>query len=840
MSQAGYAAFTQLAYDRLKTNTLMIGGPYYEQSWTVMGLLMASGNYLNYVPTPTPTPTPDACQTRIKVNVGGAAQSGYSADKVWSAGSWGYLAAQAGAVGTSGGPVTGSPDPGLYLDERYGTDVRYRFSGLANGPATVTLQWAETYFNAAGQRQMDVSLNGVQVENNLDVYAAAGGKNKALNRSYAVTVSAGQIDLILTGVVDNASICAISVQAGPQCSPTASPTRTPAVSPTNTPTRSPTPSASPTFSASPTVSPTFSASATPDACAVIRRINAGGGAFTDGAGAAWAADQAYSAGSYGYVSFAAGTLGTSAGPIAGTADDALYMSERYGNAVRYRFDVPNGAYTVRVKLAETYFSTAGQRSLSLSANGTTVLNNVDLFTLAGGRNVAKDLTFGATAAGGQLYIEAWSGNNNGTVMAIELVGQQNCSPTITRTHTSGLSATRTITVTSTPSPSFTLSASPSPSPSGSASSTPVPATASPSATATPAPPSATVTPTRSPTAPAATATATSTVSGTSSPSPANTASSTVSVSRTRTPAPTATVTAQNTASITASFTAVPVGSSATVTPSISPTSSASATALPATATPSSSATALPATATPSSSATALPATATPSSSATVLPATATPSSSATVLPATATPSSSATAVPATFTPSATATAVPATVAPSASVTALPATATPSPSSTAAAATASSTAVMPATSTSTLTATATFTPTVTATVSGSPTLTALATAGGTMTPAPTDTAVAGADEPLSIEEHRAWPNPWQGGPGGVAVRLKGRAETLTLKVYSKALTGLGKRTLGPVGPGWVQLPWPDGFETGAANGIYFYEVTSDPKCPSGTGRLMVLH
>lgn len=795
MAFSANSAFTQLAYDRVKTNTLLIGGPYYDQCWTVMGMLMASGNYLNYLPTPTPTPTPDACQTVLKVNVGGPATAGYSADKVWSTGSWGYLAAQAGTVATSAGPITGA-NPALYLDERYGTDVRYRFSGLANGSATVTLQFAETYFSSAGQRQFDVSLNGTLVENNLDLYVAAGGQNKALVRSYVVSVTANQIDLILTAAINNATLQAIVVQSGPLCTATASPTRTPNWTATITPTRTPSPSASPTFSPSPTrspsatISPTFTALPTPDACTIVRRINAGGTAFTDSAGDVWAADQAYSAGGYGYVSFAAGTYGTSAGPISGTLDDALYTGERYGNPVRYRFDVPNGAYRVRALLAETYFASAGQRSISVVANGVTVVNNVDLFTAAGGMNAAWELTFTATAAAGQLYIEASSSNNNGTLMGLELISAAGCTPTITRTFTPNPA-------TNTPSPTGTSSATSSASPSATASRTPTA--------------SGTATPTRSSTA---TATLSSTPSQTPSHSPTSSATSSASPTRSATLSATSSGTPTRTVTLSAS-------PSSSVTPSITPTPSSSGTQTPGpsptfTVTPSRTRTQTQS-ATPSATLTDS-LTPTPSSSAT-------PSLSPTLTrTSSATPTITMTfSVTDTITPGPSPTQTPTgTISPTSSNSpSATGTATPSmtPSSTE---TATSTVTVTGTGTVTSTMTLSPTPSASATVAVVGTLTWTSTPTPSLTPSPPagSSSPGPTGQPVEILALVGVPNP---NPRRLAILARGGPGEVELRLFSSAMTCLAQERLS-VHAGWNFCP--SALALGVqANGLYYVEVTN---------------
>src|SRR6185295_10044307 len=73
-------------------------------------------------------------------------------------------------------------------------------------------------------------------------------------------------------------------------------------------------------------------------------VNNGGAAYTDQAGDVWAADKAYSAGSWGYVNQAATVKTRTA--ISGTADDPLYQTARRG-LVEYRFDgLSAGVYQV--------------------------------------------------------------------------------------------------------------------------------------------------------------------------------------------------------------------------------------------------------------------------------------------------------------------------------------------------------------------------------------------------------------------------------------------------------------------------------------------------------------
>ena len=48
MSNASNQTFLNAAYNLVKTDTLLVGGAYYDESWTVMSLLMMTGNFLDY------------------------------------------------------------------------------------------------------------------------------------------------------------------------------------------------------------------------------------------------------------------------------------------------------------------------------------------------------------------------------------------------------------------------------------------------------------------------------------------------------------------------------------------------------------------------------------------------------------------------------------------------------------------------------------------------------------------------------------------------------------------------------------------------------------------------
>lgn len=219
-----------------------------------------------------------------------------------------------------------------------------------------------------------------------------------------------------------------------------------------------TPTATPTgtwYSATPTLTNTPTVTPTP---ILVWRINAGGGAYTDGSGDVWSADS----------NFSGGTEASVTAAIAGTTDGTLYQSERYGSFT-YTFPVPPGSYQVDLKFAEIYTAihAAGGRVFSVSINGTTVLANFDIFAETGAIDTALDKVFdNVSPVGGQIVIQFIVGTADlPKVSAIQVI-PESMAPTPTST------STQTSTTTNTPSPTVT------------ASFTPVVATATPTQTTT--------------------------------------------------------------------------------------------------------------------------------------------------------------------------------------------------------------------------------------------------------------------------------------------------------------------------------------------------------------------
>jgi hypothetical protein len=141
------------------------------------------------------------------------------------------------------------------------------------------------------------------------------------------------------------------------------------------------------------------------------RIHAGGGSYVDSAGNTWLADTDYTGGS---------TYSTTAA-IAGTSDPALFQTERYGMSA-YTIPVPGpGTYTVQIYESENWWTSAGQRIFSITANGTPILTNYDIYA-AVGANTADIITASVPVTGSTLTLSFSAAVDNAKVAAIAVIG----------------------------------------------------------------------------------------------------------------------------------------------------------------------------------------------------------------------------------------------------------------------------------------------------------------------------------------------------------------------------------------------------------------------------------
>jgi M6 family metalloprotease-like protein len=146
------------------------------------------------------------------------------------------------------------------------------------------------------------------------------------------------------------------------------------------------------------------------------RVNSGGGAYTDGNGNVWKAENGCTGGWNQNV----------AAPIEGTDADPLYQSARTGVSF-CSYAVPNGTYTVSLKFAELVHAAAGRRKFDVRIENQLVLDDFDIFALAG-KNDALDQTFSVPVADGALSINFVKLVDNPVVAAIEITGDPVAPP----------------------------------------------------------------------------------------------------------------------------------------------------------------------------------------------------------------------------------------------------------------------------------------------------------------------------------------------------------------------------------------------------------------------------
>ena len=366
----------------------------------------------------------------ILVDSGGAAYTDTLGNS-WSADT-GFTG---GSTASTTSNIANTPDPKLYQTERYGNSS-YQFT-VPNGGYNVVLKFAEIYWTTTGQRIFNVSINGTQVLTNFDIVAAAGAALTAIDKTFPVTVTNGQVtiqftsgsaDLPKVSAIEIGSASGVFVQVNPTTASlyasqqqqfTASVTGT-----TNTAvnwTYSPqigtltanglyTAPTSVTTAQTVSVTATSQADTTKSAVATVNLlppagsfnpifVNSGGGAYTDILGNSWSAD----------TGFTGGQVASTTKSIANTPDPALYQTERYGNS-SYVFNVPSGKYTVILKFAEIYWTSSGKRLFNTSIDGTQVLTNFDIVAAAGAAFTAIDKSFPVTVTGSSITIQFTTGS----------------------------------------------------------------------------------------------------------------------------------------------------------------------------------------------------------------------------------------------------------------------------------------------------------------------------------------------------------------------------------------------------------------------------------------------
>ncbi|MBN1975316.1 MAG: malectin [Sedimentisphaerales bacterium] len=338
----------------------------------------------------TPVGTP---QIAIRVNCGTAdgAEAYTDADgKVWQPDrlisdtlDWG--AADGQIIQRSTLEIKDTKSPVIYQSETYSMSA-YKFKVPA-GKYTVKLHFAETYegITGEGQRVFDVSINDKKVIEKLDPYKEAGAFAKPVVKEFKdIEPANGVITIGFTSNIENPQICGIEVVSQGAAESSASSEK------------------------------------------FVLRVNCGSfdGAYTDKAGNVWQQDQE-KADNNKWGAVYGSVIGRPGLNVPDTNCPIIYESERYSMDA-YRFEVPNGKYTVKLHFAETYegISGVGERVFSVSLNGKTILETMDPYKEAGDFNKPAVKTYKSVEpAEGKIEIGFTPSIENPQICGIEIVAE---------------------------------------------------------------------------------------------------------------------------------------------------------------------------------------------------------------------------------------------------------------------------------------------------------------------------------------------------------------------------------------------------------------------------------
>ncbi len=113
--------------------------------------------------------------------------------------------------------VSNAAPAAVYQSERYSSDFTYTLPVPKNRAYTVRLHFAEIFDDGAGQRVENIAINGKPALTNFDIFAAAGGTNKAVVRQFTGIVpdAHGNIEIHITAAKNspdqNAKISGIEI-----------------------------------------------------------------------------------------------------------------------------------------------------------------------------------------------------------------------------------------------------------------------------------------------------------------------------------------------------------------------------------------------------------------------------------------------------------------------------------------------------------------------------------------------------------------------------------------------------------------------------------------------------
>ncbi len=201
--EGGTAYQTGISSPTFTDISLTNGQPYYYQVVAVNG----SGS--------SPRSAEASAVPNIHVNCGGTSYT--DANGVFYAADTGFTG---GTTITTGTNIAGTNDQPLYQNQRaasVGSSFTYSFT-LPNGSYSVTLLFADIQSTATGQNKFTIFVVGRQVATGVDIFALAGGANKAFSLTYPANIrgnNTGTLTVQLTPTTGSAALAGIVVSPPP-------------------------------------------------------------------------------------------------------------------------------------------------------------------------------------------------------------------------------------------------------------------------------------------------------------------------------------------------------------------------------------------------------------------------------------------------------------------------------------------------------------------------------------------------------------------------------------------------------------------------------------------------
>ncbi len=174
----------------------------------------------------------------------------------------------------------------------------------------------------------------------------------------------------------------------------------------------------------------------------VIRVNVGGKQLTSWGGTVWQADRDYVEGGWGCLDTGTTGIQTTADDVANSDNVAVFNTMRVGERLRYRFDLPNGTYRVRLLFAEIYWTTSDAEQQQVRVQGKAVLSHFNIFDQTG-HDAAYEKVVKAKVTSGRLDIECIGQSlpmhSGARISAIEVraLGRTRAAPKKAKTTTKG-------------------------------------------------------------------------------------------------------------------------------------------------------------------------------------------------------------------------------------------------------------------------------------------------------------------------------------------------------------------------------------------------------------------